>query len=72
MTRLGFGAGKVSSLRQQVVERLVLHIIHVGVLHGVDHDIGGVVRAVAALCPSSKSVTLLSRHEHELAALMPG
>ena len=46
--------------------------IHLGALHGVDHDIVGGVRAMAALCRSPKPVILLRRHEHELAAPMPG
>ena len=46
--------------------------IHLGAFHGVDHHIGGGVRAMAALCRSPKPVVLLGGHEDELAAPMPG
>jgi len=46
--------------------------IHLGALHGVDHHIGGGVRAMAALRRSPKPVIVLGRHEYELAAPMPG
>jgi len=43
-----------------------------GALHGIDRCIGGRVRAVAALRRSPQPVVLRRRHEHELAASMPG
>lgn len=49
----------------------MLHV-HLGALHRVDHRIGGVVRAVAALCRSPEPVILLCGHEHKLAASKPG
>ena len=76
MTSPSFVSGSATdpTLRQQFVERLVLRI-HPGALNGVDHHIGSVFRAMAALCRSPKPVILLRGHEghkHERAGPVAG
>lgn len=65
--RLRIGSAAVSSLCQQIVEWFAFHI-RFDALRRIDHNIGSVLRAMAALRRRPKPVMPLRRHEDELSA----